>query len=737
MTDDMQRSAHGEASIGDDDHPGGSTDHRIGSTRKADVAPVIPLPAAALNSGRRPLQYADLKPVDALSVFERLEDLLESKGSIGEDRHTILLKLLLVKLYDEECAQEEANHSMLIQDFSAAAPAHDGAIERIFTDALGNALELYQGVLARAVPRSFNCTAEFLRQVSSTLCGARLRGSAPQAIQDLFMYFGRFHYGVDPSKHFMPGGVIRSIIEIINPHVGERVVDPACGTGDFLAGAKQTAADRHGVDISECLHGYDIAPLAAHLTRFNLLLNATRGTGNIQVRDSLLEALDDEGHYDIALCNPPFSSRVMETRPEALGRFQLVNARKSGLGTTFKTQEVGLLYVENCWRSLAPGGRAGILVPNGYLGNRSERYQTFRRWLFLNVRVAAVIGFPRFAFKKSGADVSASALIFERRPQPLRDLSEADDHPIHFGLIEKVGWDLQSKYASPLYKRDPRTGIELRDAAGERIPDTDFEEARIEVLTSDVVETFPWMDQDVRKKHGTSGWSVRASNILAHADLSLDPKRWCRKHVATVKSVRAAPHLDVGEVIRPVNRTLRKKSGLTYRYVEIEKIYEAFGAYVADDYHGWQLPDRGRLVAAPGDIFIANIWSSAGKWMIAGDDAQDGRLIVTTGCSHFELIPGQEHLLADLVFGLCSEAFKIQMRALAAGSDGLSSIAIADICSIALPRVSTPETRGRIERRIQESRSGQLMLPRVVRDELAAIAPDNNFPPRSSNIVLV
>ena len=708
------------------------------STRHAEPGSVTALPLPALPPGKQRLRYADLKlATDIVPLFGRLDDLLHRAGQIREDRHDILLRLLLVKLYDEECAQGDPDEYMLIQDFSAVAPAWDSAVEKIFTDAFDKALFLYNGELAPGAPKTIGCTAEVLREVSGILCGVRLLGGLPQVIQDLFMYFGRFHYRVDLGQHFTPCGVIRAIVDIINPKGGERVVDPACGTADFLVGAKQVAFERHGVNTSTLLHGYDIAPLAVHLSRFNLLLNGNRGMGDIQIRDTLLKELDDEGHYNIALCNPPFGSRIVEKRSKALERFQLVNAKKSGLGTTFKAQESGLLYVETCWRGIAPGGRAGILVPNGYLGNRSERYQTFRRWLFLNVRVAAVIGFPRFAFKKSGADVSASALIFERRPRPLRDLSEADDHPIHFGLIEKVGWDLQSKYASPLYKRDPRTGIELRDAAGERIPDTDFEEARIEVLTSDVVETFPWMDQEVRKKHGTSGWSVRASNILAHADLSLDPKRWCRKHVATVKSVRAAPHLDVGEVIRPVNRTLRKKSGLTYRYVEIEKIYEAFGAYVADDYHGWQLPDRGRLVAAPGDIFIANIWSSAGKWMIAGDEAQDGRLIVTTGCSHFELIPGQEPQLADLVFGLCSEAFKVQMRALASGSDGLSSISVSDICSITLPRMTSATVREQIERRIREARAGQLVLPRVVRNELAQFAPETNIPLRSSHVVQV
>jgi type I restriction enzyme M protein len=728
---------------------------RKDAARREGLASVTMLPSSDLPPGTNRLRYADLKQItDIEPLFLRLDELLHRAGSIREARHTILLKLLLVKLYDEERAQEKETHGqhMLIQDFSAVDDAWNGAVERIFTSALHAALALYNGVLAKEAPRTIGCSAEVLREASGILCGIRLLGALPQVIQDLFMYFGRFHYRVDLGQYFTPCEVIRLIVEIVNPRHDERIVDPACGTADFLVGAKQVASERHRSDISANLHGYDIAPLAVHLSIFNMLLNGDRGLADIETRDTLLEPLDHEGHYHVALCNPPFGARIVEKRAKALNRFNLVSAKKSGLGLMPKAQEAGLLYVETCLRAVAPGGRVGILVPNGYLGNRSDRYLEFRRWLLRNARVAAVIGFPRFTFKKSGADVSASALILERRPEPLSDLSCMPDHPIHFNLVEKVGWDLQSKHANRIFKRDPRDGTELLDAMGARIPDTDFEAARIDALTSAAVDAFPWMAQEERRavvsggagrteppggSGASGGWSVMASDIAAHTDLCLDPKRWCRKHIGVLRSVRAVAHLEVGRVIRPVSRTLRKKLETVYRYVEIEKIYEAFGAYVADECFGWALPDRGRLVAAPGEIFIANIWSSAGKWMIAGDEARDGRLIVTTGCTHFELIPGQETLLPDLVFGLCSEAFKVQMRALATGSDGLSSICVADICSIVLPRMKSEALRAQIERRICEARAGQLVLPRVVREELAVVAPETNVALRSSHVVQV
>jgi type I restriction enzyme M protein len=711
---------------------------RKGHTREAARASVCPFPSPALPPDTSRLRYADLQLInDVVPLFVRLDDLLHRVGHIPEDRHTILLKLLLVKLYDEERAQENHDVHMLIQDFSGVPSVWDTALEKIFSNALDQALIRYNGVLARAAPRTIGCSAQVLREASGFLCKIRLLGALPQVIQDLFMYFGRFHYRVDLGQYFTPCEVIRLIVEIINPGANERIVDPACGTADFLVGARQVAEERHGADISSHLQGYDIAPLAVHLSIFNMLLNGDRGFADVQTMDTLLEPLEYEGQYHIALCNPPFGARIVEKRPEALARFSLVTAKKSGMRTKPRAQEVGLLYVEKCVRGVMPGGRIGILVPNGYLGNRSERYVEFRRWLLLNTRVAAVIGFPRFTFKKSGADVSASALILERRQQPLASLADLQDHPIHFNLVEKVGWDLQSKYATREYKRDPLSGIELRDAKGDRIPDTDFETARLEVLTSAAVDAFPWMDQEARAARTSEGWSIHASQICAHPELSLDPKRWCRKHIETRAALKAVPHLELGQVIRPVTRLLRKRPKGTYRYVEIEKIYEAFGAYIADECFGWALPGRGRLVAEPGDIFIANIWSSAGKWMIAGDEAHDGRLIVTTGCSHFELIPGHEALLPELVFGLCSEAFKVQMRACAAGSDGLSTISIQDMSSMLLPRIESPEVRQQIEQQIHGARAGQLILPRIVRDELARAAPETNIPPRSSHVVQV
>ncbi|NIJ34950.1 restriction endonuclease subunit M [Sphingomonas oligoaromativorans] len=707
-----------------------------GSVIETVEASIAMLPAFGSPLAAKDIHYGDLKPdTDLVKRFARLDDILHQAGHSKDDRYDILFKLLLTKIFDEQ-SNRPKNGRMIVQDFSVG-DVPDSDILEIFEKGLESALTLYGSHLPKKPSKKIGCSGASLRQIAKIICPIDILGSSPQVIQDFFMYFGRSLYKVDLAQYFTPYEVIDLIVRIVNPKFGDVVRDPACGTADFLVGAMRVAEERHGANIAAQLHGVDTADMAVTLSVFNMILNGD-GSSHIEQGDSLKELPKHEGKYTVALCNPPFGTRIVEKRKEVLAQFELGTEEVSGKRVPLKSQETGLLFVEVCLRSVRAGGRVGILLPNGYLGNRGGRYQVFREWLLRHARVAAVIGFPRFTFKKSGADVSASVVVLEKREEPLADLSTMADFPIHFNLVEKVGWDLQSKRSGRIYKRDPRDGSLVLDAdSNEPVLDADFERVLSDLYSSTVVDAFDWLADGVTGAASTGGWIVQAADVIARSDLCLDPKRWSSKHASLVEAIASVNHFKISDVIRPVSRRLKKKADATYRYVEIEKMYESFGAYISNDYYGWALPDRGKQVAAPGDIFIANIWSSAGKWMIAGDEASDGHLIVTTGCTHFEIIPGQEPLLPDLVFGLSSEAFRVQMRALATGSDGLSSIATEDICSVILPKITTGAVREQFRDRVAEAKAGQLVLPRVVREELALTAPGTNVPLRSAHVVQV
>lgn len=707
-----------------------------GASIKTKEASIAMLPNFGSPLAAKDIFYNDLKPAtDLVKRFSRLDDILHQAGHSKDDRYSILFQILLTKIFDEQSARPK-NGRMIVQDFSIR-DVPDVDVESIFEKGLETALTVYGSHLPKRPSKKISCSGETLRQVSKIVCPVDILGSSPQVIQDFFMYFGRFLYKVDLGQYFTPYEVIDLIVRIVNPKFGDVVRDPACGTADFLVGAMRVADERHGANIAPQLHGVDTADMAVNLSVFNMILNGD-GASNIMQGDSLKAMPEHEGKYTVALCNPPFGTRIVEKRKDVLALFDLGTETVGDKRIPLKSQETGLLFVEVCLRSVKPGGRVGIILPNGYVGNRGSRYLEFRRWLLRQAKVCAVIGFPRFTFKKSGADVSASVLILEKRDKPLPDLASVPDHPIHFNLVEKVGWDLQSKRSGRVYKRDPKDGsVVLDEMTNEPLIDADFERVLGDLYTSTVVDAFDWIGVGVPNAASSGGWTVQMAQIAARDDLCLDPKRWSQKHADLVEAIGSVDNFRIGDVLQPVTRKLKKRPSETYRYVEIEKIYENFGAYIANEYYGWALPDRGKLVAAPGDIFIANIWSSAGKWMIAGDEASDGRLIVTTGCTHFEIIPGEETLLPDLIFGLSSEAFRVQMRALATGSDGLSSIATEDISSIILPKITTQAVRDQIEERIAESKAGHLVLPRMVRAELATAAPAANVPQRSSHVVQV
>lgn len=196
-------------------------------------------------------------------------------------------------------------------------------------------------------------------------------------------------------------------------------------------------------------------------------------------------------------------------------------------------------------------------------------------------------------------------------------------------------------------------------------------------------------------------------------------------------------HFRLGDALDFVSSKFKKNDSSIYRYVEIEQIYENFGAYEWEEYRGWSMPERGKHRAQPGDIFVARIWSSVGKWFIAGADAAEGNLIVTSGCYHLRMKPGMENYLPDLVYGFSTEMFRVQMRALATGSDGLSQISEEDFNQIVLPRVADAAFRSSLAGQVSEWTASGMPLARLVDDHLKEAHPSLRVAVRPSHVAQV
>ena len=358
----------------------------------------------------------------------------------------------------------------------------------------------------------------------------------------------------------------------------------------------------------------------------------------------------------MVLCNPPFGTKIVEKRWEVLRNFDMGHSWDRAEGGCLrntaevrKSQQTGILFAELCMKLLKPGGRVGIILPNGYLGNASTDYIVLREWMLRYARVVAVVAFPRFTFKKSGADVSASVVVMERRATPLADAADSEDYPIYFGMIESVGWQAGDKIAKPVYVRDKETGAVLLDEDNNPILDSDFSDVLDDFRRSAVSHRYPWILSGRKIPEGSQSETTSVKEVIRHRRLLLDPKRYCAKYMNLRREVSCRDHFSISEVLEKVDqKQFKPVASSIYHYVEIEDV--RCGSHDFKELRGWQLPGRARLRANFKDVFIAHVWGCAGKWFVVSEGMHE-RMVVTNGCTRFRVQPTSEELFIDLVAG--------------------------------------------------------------------------------------
>ena len=255
-----------------------------------------------------------------------------------------------------------------------------------------------------------------------------------------------------------PRHIIDFIVAVIDPQKHETILDPACGTGGFLASTwehvnragRLSAADRGNLACN--LTGYDISPTMAMLSTVNLFLHHQQQPV-VSVYDTLTSEDKWNDHYDVILANPPFMSPKGGIRPH--GRF-FSNSRRSEV-----------LFVDYIMGHLNEGGRAGVIVPEGVIF-QSQRAHTQLRRLLVEAALVAVVSLPAGVFQPYSG-VKTSILILDKT------LARRAGG-IAFFKVENDGYDLGAQ-RRPIDRNDlPAVEAELREylrrlRAGESLDD--------------------------------------------------------------------------------------------------------------------------------------------------------------------------------------------------------------------------------------------------------------------------
>ena len=689
-----------------------------GSLATIREAPISKIPRWMEAIGSTHLTFADLMPsADLAGAFDKMEDCLHPYVTDKTRRYAILFQLLLAKIWDEVTHSNSPNAQLSIQDFNAM-PLTDDVVLKRMDSILREAVGHYNRFLPDEVRAGFDSpNPEALRRLSQVIAPINILKSKQKVIQSFYMRFAKDLYKWDLAQYFTPHEVVNFIVSATNPKM-EHVCDPACGSADFLVSALRSMPISPEKAV-EFLDGVDNSRQAVQVSVLNMML---QGDGKTVIReaDSLKNHRRSEGAYDVVLCNPPFGTKIVEKRWEVLRNFDMGhawisdgNGGLSKTGDVRKAQQTGILFAELCVMLAKPGGRVGIIMPNGYLGNASTEYVALREWLLRHARVVAVVAFPRFTFKRSGADVSASVVVLQRRKSPLPASAACEDYPIYFGMIESVGWQAGDKTAKPVYLRDRTTGAIALDEENNAILDSDFGMVLDEYGRSAVAGLYPWILDGHHLPVGSQPKTTSVKEVVGGGRLILDPKRYCVKYLSLKKELLSQEHFTIGDVLEKVAQERFKPVASTvYRYVEIEDV--CCGSHDFKETRGWELPGRAKLTAAFKDIFVAHVWGCAGKWFIVSKGARE-QMVVTNGCTRFRIKPDSENLVIDLVAGLSSELFAVQMRALATGSDGLAQVAPEDILRIILPKITCMAKKKDLSVLVDELIGGRVNFGHAVR----------------------
>jgi type I restriction enzyme M protein len=248
-------------------------------------APISKIPPWGAAVGSTRLTYNDLDAASNLvRIFDQLEDALHTYITDKSKRYTVLLQLLLAKIYDENRHKSNKNMPISIQDFFAEAIT-DSMVIKSMNENLKAALGHYQNYLPERVPTSFGVPSESLRRASQILAPINILDSKKEVIQSFYMKFAKNLYRWDLAQYFTPHEVVDFMVEVTNPGYGEHVKDPACGSADFLISAYRHGS-RFAPDFSQCVWGSDHSGQAVQISVLNMLLNGD-GRSNVKEEDSI------------------------------------------------------------------------------------------------------------------------------------------------------------------------------------------------------------------------------------------------------------------------------------------------------------------------------------------------------------------------------------------------------------------------------------------------------------------
>jgi len=208
-------------------------------------------------------------------------------------------------------------------------------------------------------------------------------------------------------EFYTPRAITEFMTDIVNPRLGEKVLDPACGTGGFLTSAIENIRkqDVKNVDdlkmLEATIHGMELKPLPFMLAVTNLILHDIE-VPNVDYTDSLnreYTSISQKDRVDVILANPPFGASVTD-------------GAETNFPQNYRTTESADLFLVLMIRYLKDGGRAAIVLPDGSLTGDGVK-QRIRQHFLEGCNLHTIVRLPNSVFQPY-ASVATNLLFFTK-----------------------------------------------------------------------------------------------------------------------------------------------------------------------------------------------------------------------------------------------------------------------------------------------------------------------------------
>lgn len=211
--------------------------------------------------------------------------------------------------------------------------------------------------------------------------------------------------GRNGGEYYTPRPLIRQIVKVVAPKIGDRIYDGACGSAGFLVEAFDYLKNSKDLSTKDAetlqkktLYGKEKKSLAYIIGTMNMILHGIDAP-NIMHTNTLAENLSDiqeKDRYDVVLANPPFGGKE---RPELQQNFPI------------KTGETASLFLQHFIKSLKAGGTAGVVIKNTFLSNTDNASILLRKHLLESCDLHSILDLPGGVFT---AGVKTIVLFFKK-----------------------------------------------------------------------------------------------------------------------------------------------------------------------------------------------------------------------------------------------------------------------------------------------------------------------------------